>query len=434
MSTELRTTGEPSRESLAGLTALGFLSALWSVVLWAELWLARVTGSATCAFGDSGCGALWDSRFARAVHDASGVPVAGWGLAWGLAAAAVPLLLLALRLEPGRATALRTAVRLIAAAGAASVVVLALVSAGLGTLCTGCAVVYVLVGGYAGIALGGWPGAGWAALPRAAAWAGGASALALLMLWPVGRATPRSLAAEGRAAIGTAAAPAPGGGDIVSRMLAVLNPQQAQTLADSLGLMRAAAARPMPAPRALLGAAQAPLRIVAWSDVRCPHCAELHETLRLLLETYPEKLSVDSRFFPLDGECNQAVDRRGDPTRCLAARAAACFEGRPDALAFAGEMFAEAETLDVARVRALASARLGPQASCLDGAEALARVRADVDAAMGFGIEGTPLVVLNGRTGTSFPPFLEAMVLAGGNPDHPSFAALPPANPSAHLH
>ena len=25
-------------------------------------------------------------------------------------------------------------------------------------------------------------------------------------------------------------------------------------------------------------------------------------------------------------------------------------------------------------------------------------------------------------------------ILAGGNPDHPSFASLPPANPNAHLH
>lgn len=422
----------PSRESLVGLAALGFLSALWSVVLWAELWIARLTGTATCAFGDTSCGALWDSRFARVIHDVSSVPVAGWGLAWGLAAAALPLLRLARGDEHRWNPELRTAIRLVAAAGAVSVAVLALVSAALGTLCTGCAVVYVLVGGYAGIALGGWPAAGWTALPRAAAWAAGSAAVALVALIPIGRATPDTLAAAGQAQIGAATR---GGGDDLSRMLPVLNPQQAQLVADSLGLLRRSPVRPVPAPRALAGAADAPVKIVTWSDVRCPHCADLHQTLRLLLETYPGRLSVDSRFFPLDGACNAAVGRSGDPARCLAAQAAVCAEGRTDVKAFTGELFARGETLDEAGVRDLVASKLGADGTaCLAAPATLERVRADAAAALPFELDGTPLVVVNGRVGTSFPPFLEAMVLAGGNPDHPAFAALPQPNLDAHMH
>ena len=43
------------------------------------------------------------------------------------------------------------------------------------------------------------------------------------------------------------------------------------------------------------------------------------------------------------------------------------------------------------------------------------------------------LVLVNGRKATSFPPFLYAMVLTGGHTDHPAFATLPAANPSAQL-
>ena len=48
--------------------------------------------------------------------------------------------------------------------------------------------------------------------------------------------------------------------------------------------------------------------------------------------------------------------------------------------------------------------------------------------------EGTPLVLVNGRLGSAFPPFLYAMTLARGSPDHPAFSALPPPAPNAHIH
>ena len=60
--------------------------------------------------------------------------------------------------------------------------------------------------------------------------------------------------------------------------------------------------------------------------------------------------------------------------------------------------------------------------------------RVELDDTLAFcRVDGTPLVLVNGRKATSFPPFLYAMVLTGGRTDHPAFATLPAANPSAHL-
>jgi hypothetical protein len=40
-------------------------------------------------------------------------------------------------------------------------------------------------------------------------------------------------------------------------------------------------------------------------------------------------------------------------------------------------------------------------------------------------------VLVNGRQSPSFGPLLFALVLTGGDPDHPSFATLPPPDPEA---
>ena len=40
-------------------------------------------------------------------------------------------------------------------------------------------------------------------------------------------------------------------------------------------------------------------------------------------------------------------------------------------------------------------------------------------------IQGTPLVLVNGKKASPNPAFLLALVLAGGDPQHPAFAALP---------
>jgi serine/threonine-protein kinase len=62
------------------------------------------------------------------------------------------------------------------------------------------------------------------------------------------------------------------------------------------------------------------------------------------------------------------------------------------------------------------------------------RLREDVALAAKYHIEGTPLVLVNGRHGTSYPPFLLAMVLTGGSADDPAFARLPPPRADAHMH
>jgi hypothetical protein len=122
--------------------------------------------------------------------------------------------------------------------------------------------------------------------------------------------------------------------------------------------------------------------------------------------------------------------------RCLAPRVQICLEGRPGAQALAGALFAEQRTLTAERVYALASAQ-APRAeleACAAAGETARKLADDVALAGLYEPEGTPVVLVNGREGAAFPPFLYAIVLARGWPDHPAFAGLPPPRPPAHLH
>ncbi|HET7293629.1 MAG TPA: thioredoxin domain-containing protein [Vicinamibacteria bacterium] len=433
----------PGAGALGLLVVLGAASALWSVFLWGELVRARQGGTAFCPMGgDARCFELWDGAFASAVHALTGLPLAGWGVAWGLAAFALPLALLVRLADERPSAALVSATRLAGAAAAVAVFVLLGVSATARAFCASCFLYYVLVAGYAGVALVTWRPLGLPDPRRGAALAAAAMAVAWGALLYPGLATPRSAGDAGRQAL-PAASPASAGTGDASRdralveLVGSLPPQLKQTLADALHLYRRSPVLPTGPARALRGSPSAPVRITEFTDILCGHCAELQATLRDLEGRLPPgSFSVDARQFPLDAACNPAVSRSGEPVRCAAARAQVCMEGDPSGAEYTKRLFERQEGLTLEAVVSLAEGlgARGRLEACMASAETQAKISADSELAMRHGLDGTPLVLVNGRKGVSFAPFLYAMILTGGSPDHPAFASLPPPNPSAHLH
>jgi serine/threonine-protein kinase len=439
----------PGPRACARLVALGVASALWSLFLWAELVVVRSGGSAFCALGGRfDCNAVWSSAFASAVHSSTGLPLAGWGLVWSLVAFGLPLAAL-LRLAEGRpVNALVSGVRLTAAAGVLAVAVFIAESAIAGALCVGCIGTYVLVAAYAGVALLSWRPLGLPEWKQGAALAAASTAAAFLLLLYPGLHTPKSAGEAGRRAVAEAAGRSGGAapantGDMrrdkaLEDLVASLDPALKQTLSDSLFIYKSSPERPLPAPRALVGSDLARVRITEFTDVLCEHCADLHQTLRELREVAaPGSFSVDSRQFPLDGRCNRVfAPGKGDDARCVAAKARICVEPTGRGEEFAAALFARQKGLTREKVLEIAAPLLSRAAltACLDAAPTRAKLEEDVATASAYDTDGTPLVVVNGRRGTSFGPFLYAMVLTKGAPDHPAFESLPPPNPAAHLH
>jgi protein-disulfide isomerase len=437
----------------AKLIALGALSALWSLFLWMELILLRSGGQSFCAAGGKlDCSAIWNGAFASAVQRLTGLPIAGWGLVWSAAAFALPLAGLLATAQGRPVAAFLSASRLTAAAGAVVVVVMLAASAVAGAICVGCVGTYLLVAAYAAVALRRWRSTGFSNVPRAAALAGGAALGAFLLLLYPGLHTPGSSGEAGRRAVEVAAGSAVGAGapaasrdtgdpkrdKALSDLVGSLDPALKQTFADSLAIYRASAPQPLPAPRALVGSDLAPVRITEFTDILCEHCASLNQTLHTLRDSVaPGSFSVDARQFPLDGRCNAlAGPREGDDVRCVAAKLLICAGPTGKEQELASALFENQEGLTGNKAISIASRMLPPDRTgpCLDSPATLAALAQDVASAAHFDSDGTPIVAINGRKATSFAPFLYAMVLTRGNPDHPAFQALPAGDPGAHLH
>jgi serine/threonine-protein kinase len=440
---------QPSPAALGALAALGAVTALLSLLLWAELLVARAGGATFCPLSDpDACARLWDGPFASAIHRFTGLPVAGWGVAWALVAAALPLVALVRAAESRPRAAWLSAVRIAAAGGVVAVFLLVAAALQAKSFCIGCFLTYALTFGYAGVALVGWRPLGLPQPGRALGLCTAALAAAFgLLLYP-GLRTPLKGDTAGRASVigvggagSSGGAPAasfqPAANDALSQFVAALAPEARQTLADSLYLYRNGIALPLGPPRTLLGPSSAPLRITDFTDIRCEFCADLHQTLAALEREAPAgSFAVEPRQFPLDAECNSSIRQSSDPVRCLAARARICAEGREGAPAYTARLFGQQAALTVDDVFTLAEGVM-PRSElerCVASAETARKLQSDIELAVQYQIEGTPLVLLNGRMGTSFAPFLYAMILTGGHADHPAFDSLPPANPSAHIH
>jgi serine/threonine-protein kinase len=425
----------PPRASLLALAVAGGATAAWSLAL--VLGPTSAAVKTVCGPDDGGgCSALWRSPFALAVQRAGGLSVAAWGVVWGLAALALALLALFRVARNQPLASAVTASRLLSATGLLTVFALAGVSLSERTFCAACAVAYALVGAHAAVALFAWHDRG---LPEAThgAMLAGAFVLGayLVMVFVPAAAPPLPAAAA------FPAAPPPAGGaadEALSGFVAQLSPPVRQALSDVLGRMRRGPSLELPPPRALRGPASAPVRLTEFTDVRCSHCAELHGVWDELERAVPPgSFSLESRFYPLDAACNPHLRARStDPVRCLAPRVLICLEGRSEVRSLAGALFAEQRTLTTDRVYALAA----PHASraeldaCVASDKATAALADDVALATRYDPEGTPIVLVNGRLGSALPPFLYAIVLARGSPDHPAFASLPPPNPQAHIH
>jgi protein-disulfide isomerase len=438
----------PAPRSCARLVALGVLSCLWSLFLWAELVVLRSGGSAFCGFGGRfDCNAVWSGAFASWVHATTGLPLAGWGLAWSLVATSLPLVTL-LRLAEGRpAGSLLSATRLTAGAGLLAVAVFVAVSVLEGAVCVGCIGTYVLVLLYAAVALWSWRPIGFPEWERGVLVAAGGTVAAFAVLLYPGLHTPKSSGEAGRravtAAAGRSSGAASGTGDMrrdkaLEDLVAALDPSMKQTLSDSLNIYRMSSERPLPPPRALQGSDLARIRITDFTDVLCEHCADLHQTLEeLRKDAPPGSFSVDSRQFPLDGRCNPVFEAaRGDDVRCLAAKARICVDATGRGEPFAAALFAKQKGLTAKQVLEIAAPFMASDKlnACIDSPATRQQLETDVAAASSYDTDGTPLVVINGKRGTSFGPFLYAMILTKGAADHPAFDTLPPPNPAAHLH
>jgi protein-disulfide isomerase/uncharacterized membrane protein len=455
-----------------GLVVVATLQLVLGVVQWMELLLAQATGDTFCKVNSTlDCAAVWASPLAKALHAYTRVPVAGWGVIWALGALAAGLAVVRQGLRGQSADRPGTVARLFAVAGVGASVGFFALSIATGALCLTCLSTYALCFVYAGFAFKQQldrPLAEQAPAP-ALAWSAGLVVVGYLLVLYPGTQTPtesteraklaeaaeKAVAAPPTAPTRSAGSPAPAAGtpgtaatagqpapapagSRLARFLGELNPHTQQALADALAEVRAAPTPDVSAfPRRLLhGDPASPVRIVDFSDIRCGHCAQLAFTSEELRRLAPDgAFSEETRWFPLDAECNSKLDPQmtdGSGVRCAGARALICLEDDPNYTKARLALFqAQAELSSTETILSLASDASGRSkaelAECMRSPETEAKLQADIEYASVYKLEGTPLVVINGRKVPAVGPLLFALILAEGRLEHPDFGILPPA-------
>ncbi len=417
------------------MTLVGFSVATLMLALfqWMELLVVRNGGTSVCSINETvSCQRVWDSAFASRIHSMTGVPIAGFGLVWALTAFVLALQLSSRRIAGGGAKAeegLVSAIKWTSIAGIFSSMAFALASTLAGALCLTCLSTYVLVFGYASAAFLMLPGSVLPPQPAAAEGllrAAGLSVVGFLLVLYPGLHTPHA---------GASPMPVVAASGGLSDLLAHMSSSDQQMMSDVIGdYVKRPVTQATRTPRLRLGAADAPVQVIEFTDILCPHCRHFSEALTQLRESVPAgSMSVEPRQYPLDHDCNPSVTRSdGTGVHCLAAKALICLEANPAYWKVSESLFEHQTELTPDRVRVLINEQgvdVNALDTCIASSETAAKLADDEKYAQELNLRGTPLVIVNGREALPMPQFLYALALAKGNIDAVTALPLPPARP-----
>lgn len=437
------TPGATTSKAPLALIIVSALSVLLTLYQWIELYLMRVEGSTPlCSFGASfNCAGVWNSNLAHTVHQVTTIPIVGWGMAWSLVALILGVVL-HVQIKKGESTDLAlTGLRLLAAVGALGALVLLGYSIGIKIFCITCILFYVMVAVIAYLVFRKLSPAQpqWA---KAALLDGGLLLISLGVLMVPGMKTPQEnlVTAKLSDVSSVRVDQATAMQSPLGQFLASLPLPLQQATSDGLFLYRQAPQMDMPTDpsRIIEGPADAPLRLLDWTDMRCGHCKSLEAALKDVRKMVPAGAwSEEIRHFPLDQQCNPSIQSDRGGVSCLAAKVQICYKGKPELAQIRSEMFATQETLSIDGVWATGTAHGINRAdleACVNAPETQATLQQDIELALKYGLEGTPLVVINGRKTNAIPALIYALIVTEGRSDDPGFGVLPPPSPNPEAH
>jgi len=152
--------------------------------------------------------------------------------------------------------------------------------------------------------------------------------------------------------------------------------------------------------RPFMGAEDAKLTVVEFSDFRCPYCAKASKYLKLAESGNHDKARFVFRHYPLDKSCNRNLSTDLHPGSCLLAEGAVCAHEQNKFWAYhdiAFETKGQISRSVVQDIAARIDLDLNTFNGCLDSGRGLEVVSEDIQAAFGAGVTGTPTLFINGR-------------------------------------
>lgn len=441
---------KPSQTTLATLILAAAIGIATSVYQWLALLALRTSGEKPlCAVNEAlDCSAVWNSPLSTYVHQYSGIPIAGWGLIW-----AILILILAFKLvldiknEKDYSLTL-SSLRIAALIGLAGIVGLAAYSASIQVFCLSCIIYYLVVAVIGFTVLTKLkpitaqiiPGAGLALA---------ISVILALILYLPGQNTPlesvfnQSLSASDAKKVeknSKATTTAPENSEKLAQFIASQPPAVTQAMSDFLEEYRKAKRLTHESDPARLsfGDTNAPVKVIEWLEITCPHCAQLDQQLAGIKNSTNEKdWSLETRYYPLDSECNPHMNRsRNNGVSCLAAKSLICLsEDREKSHSIRATFFANQKQLSTTMIRDIIrdhNVDMTALTACIESDTTADELADDIEMAQAHNISGTPLVVMNGRPLTAMPHLIYSLILSAADDAAPEFGALPAPKEISH--
>ncbi len=143
----------------------------------------------------------------------------------------------------------------------------------------------------------------------------------------------------------------------------------------------------------IASAANAPIRMVIFSDFECPACKALSEIVPQIASRYEGKIDIQYFYYPLDNSCNPSMERPLHQYACKAAYAASCMPPQ-DFAKVHDEIFRNQNKFEAGYVdQFIKSNKLE---TCVADPKTKEKVVSLIKAADPFNIRSTPSYLING--------------------------------------
>jgi protein-disulfide isomerase/uncharacterized membrane protein len=161
------------------------------------------------------------------------------------------------------------------------------------------------------------------------------------------------------------------------------------------------------------GPAEAPVKVVEYSDFLCPFCRNLAGALSGFLPQAGGRVQIVYKHYPLDTACNPHMKRSAHDGACLLSLGGLCAQDQGKFWPYHDRVFARplerAEMADVNRFAGEAGLDLGAFATCLAAPRTKERLAAHIAEAKRVGVESTPTLLVNGKKLPRINDFLQVV-------------------------
>lgn len=148
---------------------------------------------------------------------------------------------------------------------------------------------------------------------------------------------------------------------------------------------------------------EAKIKIVEFADYLCPHCATVYPMIHKFIKSHPD-VEFSFQAFPLDGECNSAINF-AEGTRCLLAYVAQCAYAQGKGFEAQDWIFQNQRDLiskDVVQLKMrdmIANLGMNEEelTKCTDSEATKNAIKGQAKVGIDAGIKGTPSLFINGK-------------------------------------